>query len=102
MCKSCPTNKISGLMLALGVCHSLQSVVFYGLTGMAPKYKCLMAVDRVKKRSVCFCVFDIGTEQRKYVCVGMCRWGVSTGGSNVRRWLSLMEHQLTLEKYSCQ
>lgn len=83
-------------MLALEVCHSSQSVVFNSLTGIALEFKCWAAVDGVEKCSVYF------REQCKYVCVCMCWWGVSMGGSNVRRWLSLMEHQLTLEKYSCR
>lgn len=38
------------------------------------------------------------------VCVCMCVscWGVAMSRSNVRRWLSLTEHQVTLEKYSCR
>lgn len=44
----------------------------------------------------------MATEQFEYVCMSMCWWGVSMGESNERRWLSHMEHQLTLEKYSCR
>lgn len=93
-------------MLALEVCHSSQSVVFNSLIGIPLKFKCWTAVDGVEKWSVCVCfclsVCVIGAEQCEYVCLDMCWWGVSMGGSNVRRWLSLMEHQLTLEKYSCR
>lgn len=48
MCWSHPTNKISGLTLALEVCHSSQSVAFNSLTGIAPEFKCRMAADGVE------------------------------------------------------
>lgn len=78
------------LHAALEVCHSSQSVVFNNLTGIALKFKCWTSVDGVEKWSLCVCV-----------CLNMWLWGASMGGSNVRRWQSLMEHQLTLEKYGC-
>lgn len=46
--RATPTNKISGLTLALEVCHSSQSVAFNSLTGIAPEFKCRMAADGVE------------------------------------------------------
>lgn len=80
-------------MLPLDVCHSSQSDVVNSFTGIAFKFKCWWLLMEVS----CVCVGATVAKQRE--C--MCWWGVSMSGGNVRRWLSLMEHQLTLEKYSC-
>lgn len=62
-----PSNKISGITLALEVCYSSQSVVFNSLTGLVLGFKCRTAVDGVKKCMVCecFCVSAV----RECVCV---------------------------------
>lgn len=88
MCQSCPTNKISGLMLAPEVCHSSQSVVFNSLTGTALKFKCWTTDDGGEKCgrwvSVCVCACVLG-----YVLVGsehgweQCKTLAKSNGTSV-------------------